>query len=683
MIAGVDRLPEQPSIDADQLKTELPPEMLAAKRWLLWRSEVNGSKKPRKVPYYTNGEHRGATDTQADGAQLDYLDTALSVFSSGHFTGIGFALGSDGQGNFFQGIDFDNIDSHPTLFPILESLPGGYVEKSPSGAGYHIIGYGKSFNALASNDSGIEAYSKGRYFTVTGDSTDHSADICDLSGIIELLKPIHSPTIPQIQKEDSAIIVSPKIIIDLRSALNMLPFDDYGIWIAAGHALKELGDIGRSLWIDRSQQSDKWQPKDAKKWDTFKDTKAHYQFIFQEAQKLGWINPESHIAKPTIINNPNAIDFDLLENKNKKTEPWLIQADDFSEQPSPIKWLVKNWIPQDSTIMIHGPSGSGKTFFILDLAMRISGGIDKWGDSKVNQGSVVYLAGEGHYGIKGRVAAWKAHHSVDKLNMWISSSGCDLNTHIGYSLVAENIKTLSNPPALIVIDTLHRFLDGDENLSRDVKTILDACGRLTREFGAAVVLIHHTGIGESAKGRPRGSSAWRGGLDVEIGLSAPDHADVVKIQAIKVKDGRDGAELGGELRAVEIPGWIDEDGQPVSSCVFELCAPHDPSTPPPLKKPPKRLKTNKSQFEKSWWSTGAEVNSVGNPYVSRAGYKKYLEKEAGVSSNAAKNYCNETDENRPIGLLIKYDLIGQYAAGWAIIDDEWASLLLLSKNSKG
>jgi putative DNA primase/helicase len=69
-----------------------------------------------------------------------------------------------------------------------------------------------------------------------------------------------------------------------------------------------------------------------------------------------------------------------------------------------------------------------------------------------------------------------------------------------------------------VVDTLHRFLDGDENSATDAKTMLDACSALIQEFACSVILIHHTGVSSEAQHRGRGSSAWRGALDIEISV---------------------------------------------------------------------------------------------------------------------------------------------------------------------
>ena len=40
-------------------------------------------------------------------------------------------------------------------------------------------------------------------------------------------------------------------------------------------------------------------------------------------------------------------------------DDWLIPADEFSEQPDPIRWQIKRWLQSQALIMVHGPSGGG------------------------------------------------------------------------------------------------------------------------------------------------------------------------------------------------------------------------------------------------------------------------------------------------------------------------------------
>src|SRR5690606_26939948 len=97
----------------------------------------------------------------------------------------------DGSGNCWQGVDLDALSSRPDLRIIADDLPG-YTETSPSGNGVHAIGYGRPFQTLGPNATGIEAYSAGRYFTVTGDEAGIGAPTCLAEFVSAVLKPRHA-----------------------------------------------------------------------------------------------------------------------------------------------------------------------------------------------------------------------------------------------------------------------------------------------------------------------------------------------------------------------------------------------------------------------------------------------------------------------------------------------------------
>jgi hypothetical protein len=174
------------------LVSALPDAMRNAHRWLVWKAQSQASGKPRKVPFYVNGTKRyGVLDTPADQAMLAAFQDALGVFMAGGYTGLGFALGPDGSGNFWQGIDLDDIPNRPELCQIADDLPG-YTETSPSGNGLHAIGYGRPFTSLGSNGTGIEAYAGGRYFTVTGEGSGFRPPACLADFVEKRLRPMHS-----------------------------------------------------------------------------------------------------------------------------------------------------------------------------------------------------------------------------------------------------------------------------------------------------------------------------------------------------------------------------------------------------------------------------------------------------------------------------------------------------------
>jgi putative DNA primase/helicase len=306
---------------------------------------------------------------------------------------------------------------------------------------------------------------------------------------------------------------------------------------------------------------------------------------------------------------------DISALLNPPQDDWLIPADDFASKPAPIRWLIKNHIQSDALIMVHGPSGGGKTFVVLDQCLTIASNRSTWCGNIVHGGAVVYLAGEGHHGLRGRVAAWKQYNRVDKLNMWLSRAGTDLNTPEGYNKVRQALLSLPETPRLVVVDTLHRFLMGDENSAQDAKTMLDACNAIQQEFECAVLLVHHTGVSDEAQHRARGSSAWKGALDIEISVVPGVEDKPLEIIQRKSKDTELAEPIYMRITSVELP-WEDEDGEAVTSAVVTQEEDYQPK-----QGEGKALADARRLFEAAWIEMGDLSNGV--PYLTESAWREF------------------------------------------------------------
>lgn len=271
-------------------------------------------------------------------------------------------------------------------------------------------------------------------------------------------------------------------------------------------------------------------------------------------------------------------DESAVNGAKNTTAPWLQPLSELAKDAPPVPWLIRRWLQADALCMVHGPSTAGKTFFTLDWALTIAAGLKKWDERRVWAGPVVYLAGEGHRGLVWRARAWAQERGVplDQLQIVISRSGRDLNTLKGLKETIADIRAAGINPCLICVDTLHRFLHGDENSAQDAKTMLDACAALMRAFNCSVLLVHHTGVAKDAQSRARGSSAWRAALDIEVSITVDENSGVRRVEMLKSKDAELAPARGMELVPVVLDGAFeegDEEGswEPVTSAVVAMC----------------------------------------------------------------------------------------------------------------
>ena len=218
----------------------------------------------------------------------------------------------------------------------------------------------------------------------------------------------------------------------------------------------------------------------------------------------------------------NAADRMAAKGSARHAEPVKVKRHKFLEtlnQP-PLKWLIESVIPEKGIVLLFGQSSAFKTFFALDIGLSIGSGRD-FMELKTLPGRVLYIAGEGFYGMEHRLKAWCIAHDVKPEELegrvdFISQS-CPLDDpafEAGLrAAIVEFVAEYGEAPRLLFVDTLNRNMVGDENSARDFAAVTRACERLRDEFGTAVCLIHHTG---HEGGRERGSSAINGALDANI-----------------------------------------------------------------------------------------------------------------------------------------------------------------------
>jgi hypothetical protein len=212
---------------------------------------------------------------------------------------------------------------------------------------------------------------------------------------------------------------------------------------------------------------------------------------------------------------------------------------------------------------------------------------------------------------------------------------------------------------------------GDENSAQDAKTMLDACAWLMREFSCSVVLVHHTGVSDEAQHRARGSSAWRGALDIEISVVPGGEHKPIELVQRKSKDAELAKPVYLGLRGVTIDGWMDEDGEPVTSAV--LVAENAPVKP----QKDDKLSGHRKMLEAAWWSCGAEMRGDA-PYLARSKLRDKLIAD-GLKPKNVGNMISPGDPNKLIGHLMSCQIIAAHEQGWLIIDDGVASALVLAR----
>ena len=369
--------------------------------------------------------------------------------------------------------------------------------------------------------------------------------------------------------------------------------------------------------------------------------------------------PDTDTALSAAIGDAAA---EALSIKPPPSDYHLEQASGWLSQPAAPRWLVRNWLPDSGLAMLFGPSGAGKTFAALSMAASIASG-KPWHGHRVAQGAVIYLAGEGHYGLRMRVAAYAQQHGPEGLeNLYISNRGIDLDAP---QAAAEVIRAIKEPApdrvALVVIDTLATHFGGEENSARDTRQLLSAAQVIGRAYGCVVCLIHHTGLGPAD--RARGSSSLKAAMDWQMLLASGDEG--ITLSCTKAKDSEPPQPLACRLQRVALSGWQDEDGEGVSGAVFEVIGHAAPKTKTKKDKPLSKHAKNLILLEEAWRAGGCALGADGRGVVSRQDVISAL-----LATDKSQSYAVEI--TKPSGALTKSLVAAQVIeagdVAWTILD---------------
>lgn len=245
----------------------------------------------------------------------------------------------------------------------------------------------------------------------------------------------------------------------------------------------------------------------------------------------------------------------------------------------PLKWLIKNILPQADIGALYGPSGSGKTFLAMDIVIALARGLP-WRGHRCKQAGVLYIAAEGMQGARRRLQAHALHYGykLADIDLTVLAAAPNLlDAQQVDGLIASIKVRCSGSTKLIVIDTLAQTTPGaNENSSEDMGRAIAACQRVARACCVMVLLVAHAG--KDVERGMRGWSGIKGALDVEIMVERSGEYRAATLT--KVKDGpSEGLVIPFGLSTVVL--GEDEDGELITSAIVT-----DPSTSK-TKAPPK------------------------------------------------------------------------------------------------
>ena len=164
----------------------IPDELAEFPRWIVWDRVTKSDGTVAKIPF---------NPRTLDPASASNPDTWTSFDEAweqfGSYAGLGFVFNGDG----IMGIDLDGClneasQTVPWASEILDRFSTTYAEVSPSGKGIKIFARGKLAGPIKksfADHTGVEAYSKGRYFALTGKMCGTVENVTDCQSAVDWL----------------------------------------------------------------------------------------------------------------------------------------------------------------------------------------------------------------------------------------------------------------------------------------------------------------------------------------------------------------------------------------------------------------------------------------------------------------------------------------------------------------
>lgn len=230
-----------------------------------------------------------------------------------------------------------------------------------------------------------------------------------------------------------------------------------------------------------------------------------------------------------------------------------LSLDEIVNMPPP-RWRIDGLIPEHGLALLYGKPGEHKTFIALDLVLRTAYGLD-WHGRAVRQTGVLYIAGEGRFGIGQRIKGWRRKHGLEGVDAPFKL--LPIAVHMLDPASVEKLKrTIDQVRAevdfeigMVVIDTVSRSIPGqDENSQEAMSLFIDACTEIQNHCGGTVVGIHHSG--KDVERGMRGSTVLLGGCDTAIRVAKDEDRTVLSVE--KQKDGEEIDDVHFTMEVVDL-----------------------------------------------------------------------------------------------------------------------------------
>lgn len=207
---------------------------------------------------------------------------------------------------------------------------------------------------------------------------------------------------------------------------------------------------------------------------------------------------------------------------------WRDATDYYETTPPKVPWIVEGFCAVGAVTVLVGDPGIGKSFLALTMAAAASHGLPVLGMNTLIS-EVAYLDAENGEGeMHRRICALGLRSNA---RVAVAPGGFDLTASMYQVEDAVSPVTVR----LLILDSFRSLMPNvDENSSQEVSEALVPIQHLARQYGVAVVLLHH----RSKAGSLRGSTAFQSTAEIVVHLVKGKHGEELSLVWEKSRMGR-------------------------------------------------------------------------------------------------------------------------------------------------
>lgn len=202
----------------------------------------------------------------------------------------------------------------------------------------------------------------------------------------------------------------------------------------------------------------------------------------------------------------------------------------------PIEWRILNLLTTNGIVIIASPPKQFKTFVAIHAAIAISNGTPFLDKFPTKKGCVMYVDeenGEANLIRRFQQLADGHQETIGPDVYYTSFESIKLDNFNGAMKIEELITTYK--PDVVVLDSMVRFMDGDEDKASDVRLVFENLKKLLSRFQVSFFILHHTRKGNGTKTKSlddlRGSSDFGAFADAILGVEATEKGFTFRVMA--------------------------------------------------------------------------------------------------------------------------------------------------------